>query len=481
MKRSSVLLLVILIIATFFRLYHLGSIPSGLYPDEAMNGNNAVQALEAVPPAGGFKVFYPENNGREGLFINIQAAFINFLGAKPWVLRLPSALFGILTVLGLYFLGKELYSKNIGLLAAFFLSVSFWHVNFSRIGFRAIMAPLLAVWAFYLLFLALREAQTSRSKSGIYSALAGIIFGLGAYTYIAFRVLPILALILMFSWFMLKKFSRRELHVSLYFIFFSVLMALPLLTYFVHNPADFLGRTSQVSIFSTESPTKALTLNIIKTINMFFFAGDGNWRHNFAGKPELFWPVAVFFLGGVILAVKRFSKEKLQSGFLLSWFVLALAPVVFSLEGIPHALRSILLIPPVFIFAATGASATFHYFRHRFNPKTLHVFAAAIFLLTAFYGYKEYFRDWANNPNVQGAFNADYVKIGQELNSVPKETPKYVIVKAGGVLVNGIPMPAQTVMFITDTFTAAKQKEKNIHYILPGEKIPPGAYTAVLN
>jgi 4-amino-4-deoxy-L-arabinose transferase-like glycosyltransferase len=454
-------------------------VPPGLYPDEAMNGNNAVQALQTH----NFKVFYPENNGREGLFINIQAFFINLLGAgKPWVLRFPSAIFGILTVLGLYFLGKELYSKNIGFLASYLLAVSFWHVNFSRIGFRAIMAPMLAVWAFYFLMLAFRDSSVSPKKTFYCAALGGALLGLGVYTYIAFRILPLLAVLLLFLyWLRSGKISKTEWFGFILFASASALVALPILAYFLHNPADFLGRTSQISIFSGGNPIKALALNTLKTLNMLFLRGDGNWRHNFSGAPELFLPVAIFFLIGLIHAIRKFFEEKTQSGFLLGWFLLALAPVVFSSEGIPHALRSLLLIPPVFVLAAIGAEKTYEFFRYRLNIKTLNAAATAILLLVALYGYKEYFLDWANNPNVQGAFAADYVKIGEELNSVPKETPKYVVVKAGGVLVNGIPMPAQTVMFITDTFTTEKQRDKNIHYVLPGIKIPPGAYTAVLN
>jgi hypothetical protein len=47
---------------------------------------------------------------------------------------------------------------------------------------------------------------------------------------------------------------------------------------------------------------------------------------------------------------------------------------------------------------------------------------------------------------------------------------KYVVVNTGGVAVRGIPMPAQTIIFITDTFTPEKQKEKNMHYILPSQE-----------
>ena len=72
--------------------------------------------------------------------------------------------------------------------------------------------------------------------------------------------------------------------------------------------------------------------------------------------------------------------------------------------------------------------------------------------------------------------------MGRELNALPKELPKYVIVEANGVNVRGISMPAQTVMFITDTFTSKKQKEKNIFYVLPAQKniIPENSYKIIL-
>jgi len=153
-KKTYALLFLVLIIASFARLYQIGKLHPGLYPDEAMNGNNALEAIKT----GDYKIFYPENNGREGLFINIQAGFVKVLGNKPWVLRLPSAIFGILTVLGMFYLAKELFkSVNIALLSSFIMAVNFWHINFSRIGFRAIMAPLLLVWGIYFLLLAIRK------------------------------------------------------------------------------------------------------------------------------------------------------------------------------------------------------------------------------------------------------------------------------------------------------------------------------------
>src|SRR6185369_6486812 len=102
---------------------------------------NAIQAWET----GEFKVFYPEDNGREGLYINVSSVFIHFFGANVRTLRLPAAFFGILTVAAIYALTVELISVPVGLAAAFFLATSYWHMNFSRIAFRGIAAPFFLV------------------------------------------------------------------------------------------------------------------------------------------------------------------------------------------------------------------------------------------------------------------------------------------------------------------------------------------------
>ena len=199
-KKTLFLVALIVVLAAFFRLWDLKNIPPGLYPDEAMNGNNALYALESRD----FSSFYPQNNGREGLFINIQALSIKTFGNEPWALRLVSSFFGIFTVLGMFFLGRELFcgfwgkgrkisgfepEEIIGLGAAFFMAVSFWHINFSRIGFRAIMAPFFIVWALYFLLVSFRQQINGKIRI-LASAAGGFFLGLGAHSYIAYRLAP---------------------------------------------------------------------------------------------------------------------------------------------------------------------------------------------------------------------------------------------------------------------------------------------------
>ncbi len=472
-RNQKIFLVGIIILAAFLRLYHLTSIPPGLYPDEAINGNNALEALHT----GQFKVYYPENNGREGLFMNIQAFFLQwFRVAEPWALRFPSALIGILTVLGIFFLGREFFSIRVGLLAAFFLATNFWHINFSRIGFRAILAPLFLVWATFFLLRSVNKSTNSNRWiwDGI---LGGIFFGLGFYSYISFRVMPLLFLLFI-------PFFRREKNfgkIALIFILVVFFVALPIGMYYLGHPADFFGRTSEISVFSSPTPLRDLAVNIIKTAGMFNFQGDSNWRHNYSGRPELFWPVGIFFLIGIgtgAIYLWRNFRENFSFAFLFLWGILAALPVVFSNEGIPHALRAILLIPPVITFAAVGAVQVYNICARFLSLHFLRPITVIVIVIVMVEPFITYFGRWAPNPNVAYAFNANYVAIGHAMNALPREVPKYVLVEAGGVDVRGIPVPAQTVMFITDSFTPDKQQKKNIHYVLPADRatIPANAH-----
>ncbi|MCX8016214.1 MAG: glycosyltransferase family 39 protein [Patescibacteria group bacterium] len=468
-KKTILYLLIILIIAGFFRLANLKTIPPGLYPDEAMNGNNALFALENKD----FKLYYPENNGREGLFINIQAFFLKlflkfYSSPEAWMLRIVSAIFGILTVFGLFLLAKELFNEKIALLSSLFLAFNFWHVNFSRIGFRAIMVPFLLVWSLYFLIVGMKKIKI------VPIIVSGIIFGLGFHTYIAFRMAPFIALIILFFQFVsyrknnqLKNFWKL---VTIWIIF-VVLAALPMIIYFLNHPQDFMGRATQVSIFEKPNPLWEFLKSFIKTLTMFNFVGDGNWRHNLPHKPQLDFILGFFFLVGIYTIIKEIINKKLELDniLIISWFLLMSLPAAFTYEGIPHALRSIGMIPPTLILSGLGAYSFYEFIKKQFSlNKTIWILLFLI-ALSLIINYRAYFLVWAKNYNAFYAFNGNYYEIGKYLNQLPKESLKIVLVNAGGVLVNNIPMPAQTVMFLTNTYSIKNQNEKNIIYLLPNQ------------
>lgn len=478
------LLLLILVVASFFRLWKLNSIPPGLYPDEAINGNDAWQTLNTK----NFKVFYPENNGREGLFIWLLALSFSIFGISLWALKIVPAIIGILTVFGLYLLTKELFFNNnrrIALLSSFFLAISFWHINFSRIGFRAILLPFILIFSFYFFFKFLNRLkiknQFSKNQDYIrlYSSiiLAGITFGLGFYTYISYRFVVILlflvlALCGLIYW---KQIFKKTFLLGVFLLLWTIfLTALPIGLYFLQNPQDFVGRATPISIFSAENPIKELGKSLILHLGMFNFYGDHNWRHNFSGSPLLFWPIGILFLIGFFLSIRElinFRKYKalvISHFSLVSWFILMLLPGILTYEGIPHALRVIGVIPAVYIFAGRGGNFIYHFIYQKIKYsnilKNLLIFGIILFLV--FYQYQKYFFLWGKHPETENAFSKDYVEMGNFLNSLPEEISKYVLVNASGVPVpypKGIPMPAQTLMFIEKT----KFGKSRTVYLLP--------------
>ena len=518
MQRKYLVVILILAVAMFFRFYKIDSTPPGLYPDEAMNGNNAIQAIET----GDYKVFYQENNGREGLFINLQAVSLKIFGYKAWALRIVSAIAGVLTIWGLYLLTARLFNWQIAAISSYLMAIGFWHVMFSRIGFRAILAPLVLVWGFYFLWRGLSSGRL------LNFAISAAVWGLGLYTYIAFRAMPfVIILVLLAYWQTIKKdfdhLKYRETKDAILkgmamFIVIFIIVSLPIGYHFWMNPEDFLGRVGQISIFASENPLETLANNTVKTLGMFSFVGDYNWRHNFSGQPLLVWPIGAFFVVGFLRSwIKLFRRAKTHGHLstvhvmLLSWFLVGLVPTIVSNEGLPHALRAIIVAPVVFIFAGEGLwwfidkvgdwykARDFHesktlfglysqhkglvghenarseyYMRRRSIKESSVIATTVLFILLGaitIAEYDKYFNKWANKNEVAYAFNQNYVEIAEKLNSMPINIKKYVLVNASGGLVNAVPMPAQTIMFMTDTYTREKQLAKRIFYLIPDDYI----------
>jgi len=484
-KREIIILILILVLAAFFRLWKINSIPPGLYPDEAINGNDALNHPGHI--------FYAQNNGREGLFINLIFLSFKIFGVKTSSIRITSAIMGILVILGLYLLVKELFynssrSSSIALFSSFFAATGFWAVNFSRIGFRGILTPLILVFSLYFLFKALKYGlkKPLLSKNVFLNLLlGGIIFGLGFYGYTVFRLAVLLLVAILFSWWYLYKI--KHLQKKFFIIFFCLslvvfITGLPLGLYFVHHPSYFLSRAIGVSVFSQPHPLKTFSISFYKHLVMFNFRGDGNWRHNIAGSPELFWPVGLLFLLGIVLSIKylyQSIKNKIYYSFitftsLLSWFFIMLLPASLTFEGIPHSLRAIGALPPVFIFTGLGLD-TIYDSSCRLLKRTIRtrrsyfvITLSLIILLFSFIfsQYYKYFYLWGQSKEVKESFTQHFVDIGHYLNLLPEDINKYVIVNESGVPVpfpSGIPMPAQTVMFIQST----QKKGYNTVYILP--------------
>jgi 4-amino-4-deoxy-L-arabinose transferase-like glycosyltransferase len=433
-------LLGIIAIASFFRLWQINSLPSGLFPDEAANGLDIFSVFQ-----GHHTPFFERGLGREALFIYLQALNVALFGIGVWQLHLVSALIGILTVIATWFLAKKLFNARVAFLASFFLATSTWHTTVSRTGFRAIMVPLIATLFFYFAYLTFKEV--SGKKRILFAILAGLNLGLGFYTYISFRamiaIIGLLAvLVVMFERNIFKKFWRE---IIIGFILMLLVMS-PLIAYFIAHPDSFMGRVGYVSVFNPDQNKGDLLgtfLGVLKkTSLMFFTEGDLNWRHNVSGfsmlNPFIIPLFAFGFLYSLLMSIKRFVRKKVFQEnlsrdyfkylFLVVWFLGMLGPVLLSVESVPHGLRAIGAMPAVFFFPAIMVD--FFWKKTVLNLGRKIIFGVVLALLlgtSLVYDRFLYFGISANSPDFYYAYRSDLTVVSNYLNERNFKEKTYLV------------------------------------------------------
>src|SRR3989304_1265994 len=137
MKKNLFLLGLILILATVLRFWHISQNPPSLYWDEVSLGYNAYSILKTGRDEHGkflpFTNFAAFGDYKPPGYIYAAVPAIAAFGLNEISVRLPSAFFGVLTVLIAYFLARKIFeNERIALFAAFFLAISPWHIQFSR-------------------------------------------------------------------------------------------------------------------------------------------------------------------------------------------------------------------------------------------------------------------------------------------------------------------------------------------------------------
>lgn len=429
----------LLVVATFLRFYKLATLPPGLHPDEAANGLDVISMIEK----GKFAAIYDTNGPREALFLYLQGIFvwightfhIASLDYTPLSLRIAPAIIGVITVWALYLLGKELYSKNVGLFAAVALTVSAWHIQFSRNGFRAIMAPLALTLLFYFFIKAYREGKLK------YYVATGVTFALGFYTYLSFRMAPlVLIALLIFILVKDKKFlSKNWKNISWMAVAFFVVM-IPMFIHFYHVPGDMLGRSS-TSIMNKElnggDPVKTFFVGIGKTALMFNVHGDENYRHNLGGTPMLDPIIGILFWIGVVITLTRLNK--IEYFLLLMWVGALSLPEILTAEGIPHALRIVGIMPVVFL--CVGIAVAWIIEKLKADKFTTTIFLTLLVVSGAF-GYYKYFVDFPTRGDAGEAYAEDMVEIANDINAGGSSRKNILIVGEYGT---------KTVAFITNS------------------------------
>jgi 4-amino-4-deoxy-L-arabinose transferase-like glycosyltransferase len=364
-------LLLVIAMATALRFWALGGIPPGLYHDEAFNGLDALGVLEGERP-----IFFEANNGREPLFIYLVALSVAALGRSPGAIRIVAAVLGTLTIPATYLMAKAMFNRRIGLLAAAITGLTLWHVNLSRIGFRAVAMPLLVALTLWQLWLGFKDGSKRHFLAG------GLLYGLTFYTYLAARF-TIVALAFFGLYLILKGHAQsfeNARHGALAFVLAALVVSAPLMVYVATHGGAFLGRVGQVSIFNPAINEGdfwgTLLRHTGKTLLMFTNRGDFIPRHNVPLRPVFDPVLSAFFLLGVILGLRRF-RQSAEHALVLIWLTAMLLPTMLA-EDAPHFLRSVGILPVAFVVPAIGLDSLWRFLEKKTTPLAVGAVALAL-------------------------------------------------------------------------------------------------------
>lgn len=372
----------IIILAAFLRLWQLGVVPVSPDWDEAALGYNAYSILKTGRDEYG--TFLPRtlrsfDDYKPPLYTYLAIPSVAVFGLSTWATRLPSAVMGILAVIGTYYLVTLLIKKkddSLALLSALFLAISPWHLQFSRIAFEANTGVTLNIWGLVAFFRGLTSLP--------WMAFAAFLFGISLYAYHSERIfVPLLLIVISVLW-------RKELFADTKKIAIGIVIGLLTVAPLVPVLLD-KSSVTRLKGTSTLSDTTGLLMRSVKKLEDDIHAGDrigaifenrrivyartladgyishfslrwlfltgDNDRHHAPDNGLLYFFELPFLLLGFFILWKKGGK---LATLITSWILLA--PLAASpTSETPHAIRSLVVLPVLQLCIAAGVYESYGY------------------------------------------------------------------------------------------------------------------------
>jgi 4-amino-4-deoxy-L-arabinose transferase-like glycosyltransferase len=408
---------VIIIIALLLRFYQLGSNPPSLDWDEVSIGYNAYSILKTGADEYGSRFpvsFRSFDDYKPPLYVYFTVPFIAIFGLTELAVRLPAAIIGVGMVVAVYFLVLQILhnwdkrkKQRIALYSAFFLSVSPWHLQFSRAAFEGNIGICFLIIALIFFFTGLKKKW--------YYFLFSIFFVLSIYSYHSFRLInPVLLTILLALFY--KELLKQKIIVGLSIlsiIFFSLPVYIN-----VNNSQGTGARLSMVTIFSDSKLTQLSAQKVLEAkekgdiinqvlfnrriifiphiisgyfdhfdLDFLFLHGDGGVQHHAYNMGMLYLLELPLIIIGIIYLIRKRNRFITV---LLMLFLLAPVPSSVT-TGTPHPVRAIAMIPGFQIFTAVGFYFLVTYLQNKKYSKILIAAVIGLFIVNIIYYLHSYY------------------------------------------------------------------------------------------
>ncbi len=404
--RIKILLIIILILGSVLRLTSLAKFPVGISADEVGQGYSAYSILKTGMDEWGERLpLFPRGFGdyKPPLYTYLTIPSVALFDLNEFSVRLPAAILGILTILFVYLLVFEWFSKkDYALWAAFLTAISPWHIQLSRTAFEGnagVLFFVIGLWSYF---------KARSNTAWIY--LSAVCFGLTLYSYHSYKLFTPLFVL------MLLILDRKILKSKKIILFLAILalFALPQ----VINLTKSSTRLTDVSIISQLSPDQVnsvkfessapvflkpffdnkLTLLADKFVNnyfsyfslQFFFTGSrpDNSYLNFPYTP-LVYLVELISILSFLIFVRKHNHYKLS--LIFAWFLLAPIPASLATDS-ASANRVVTFVPLLSIISSIGLVNFLNFFESKVKVnkrylESLTVLVFGVFLITFLYQY----------------------------------------------------------------------------------------------
>ena len=309
----------LLLVGALIRFHELGA--DSLRTDEIFTATRAKESL--------ISLFFKTPEEASFGYSPIDRIFVHiafYFGKNEFAVRTPSVIVGIMTIFLIYIVGKFLFNQRVGLFAAFFLSLSSLHLEYSQEARYYVYAVFFTLASLFSLHKAIREKKKKYWVIFAISVLLSIVSHLSTLIFISILI------------FFVFIFSAKELLTKIHDLqskkkvasvfVVGILFLIIILTYL----------KGYNSLFRAIKLNFSDSLFFLVNYTLEKLSGGGGW-------------VLVFYLLfsslGILLGLKKYRKEIFLLAALL--FVPPLILFFARPEGYSFHIRYVLYILPIYL------------------------------------------------------------------------------------------------------------------------------------
>lgn len=401
------LLLGITIFTSFFKL---GEVPYGMHVDEAGMAYDAMSISKyGVDRYLNINPIYLINygGGQSAMYMYIASILIKIFGYSSFIIRLPIAIFRVLTFISIIFILRKDGNKLRRLIFLFLFSITPYFIMQSRWGLDCNL-----LISFISIALAFLICSIEQKKPRLILLLcSGITFGLSLYTYaLSYIILPIFLFFLCIYILYIKRFKFRHLIILGLPIF---ILAIPLILMILINNGiineihGFITIPLLKNYRGSEISLNNIPHNLYIILSLFSFDKEKILIYNSIPYFGTIYYMSIpFFIIGFVNCFKKLKKsfqlKKLDVNiiFMILFFSVLICQLLIVNPNINKANP---IFIPILYFTTIGLETIFRKYKQLVIPFLL------LFLLNFGMFFNYYYYHYDNDNNNQYFFATSYL------------------------------------------------------------------------